>query len=83
MGGAAFSREHEREADRLGMIYAARAGYDVRKAPNFFARMERDVGDNPMAFLSTHPSHGERQQRMAELLERDQDILQAMSRRRR
>jgi predicted Zn-dependent protease len=83
MGGAAFSREHEREADRLGLVYAARAGYDARKAPNLFARMERELGDNPMAFLSTHPSHGERQQRMTELLERDQDIVQAMARRRR
>jgi len=83
MGGAAFSREHEREADRLGLVYAARAGYDARKAPNFFARKERELGDDPMTFLSTHPSHGERQQRMVELLERDQDIVQAMARQRR
>lgn len=52
-----FSRTHESEADRMGLTYAARAGYDPREAPRFWERMDRlGGGDRPPQFLSTHPS---------------------------
>src|SRR5439155_1636527 len=42
----------------------ARAGYDPRGALAFWQRMERAAGGNPPEFLSTHPSHGTREQQI-------------------
>ena len=80
LGGSAFSREHEYEADRLGMLYAARAGYDPAKAPVLFDRMERTLGDNPMAFIATHPSHGDRRDRMRRLLAEEPELARRSGR---
>ena len=55
----AYSRKHEYEADKLGIIYAAKAGYDPREAPNFWERMSKLGGGGP-EFLSTHPSNANR-----------------------
>ncbi|MFQ5896945.1 MAG: M48 family metallopeptidase [Candidatus Methylomirabilia bacterium] len=57
-----FSRAQESEADRLGLIYMARAGYDPRAAISFWQRMEAATRGRgrPPEFLSTHPSHGAR-----------------------
>ena len=51
-----FSRQHESEADRLGLIFMAMAGYDPRQAPKFWERMAAGGGSAPPEFLSTHPS---------------------------
>jgi predicted Zn-dependent protease len=52
-----FSRKHELEADRFGLIFAAMAGYDPREAEAFWKRMAAAAGGNkPPAFLSTHPA---------------------------
>lgn len=57
-----WSREQESEADRLGLIYMARAGYDPRAARDLWIRMAEASGGRgqPPEFLSTHPSHGTR-----------------------
>jgi predicted Zn-dependent protease len=57
-----FSRAQESEADHLGLIYMAKAGYDPRAAITFWQRMEQAARGrpNPPEFLSTHPSHGTR-----------------------
>lgn len=52
-----FSREHETESDRMGLLYMARAGYDPREAISFWQRMSQGGGKQPPEFASTHPSH--------------------------
>ncbi len=51
-----YSRLHETEADKLGLIFAAMAGYDPREAPKFWKRMAAKGGAKPPEILSTHPS---------------------------
>ena len=56
--GLPFGRQMESEADHIGLIFMARAGYDPREAIAFWERMERmSGGAGPPEFLSTHPSH--------------------------
>ena len=50
-----YSRKHELEADHLGLIFMAMAGYDPREAPSFWTRMSQQGTGTP-EFLSTHPS---------------------------
>ncbi|MDQ3116532.1 MAG: M48 family metallopeptidase [Verrucomicrobiota bacterium] len=59
-----FGRQHESEADRVGLIYMARAGYDPRESIRFWERMERSSSAQPPEFLSTHPAHGHRIQQL-------------------
>lgn len=58
VGMLGYSRQQESEADRLGIIFMAMAGYDPREAIPFWARMaEMSEGQQrPPEFLSTHPS---------------------------
>ena len=55
-----FGRKHESEADEIGLMYMARAGYDPQESLRFWQRMERNSQGQPPEFLSTHPSHGTR-----------------------
>lgn len=73
VGMLSFSRKHESEADRMGLIFMAMAGYDPREAPRFWERMSASSNGQPPEFLSTHPSHERRiadlEEHMAEALE--------------
>jgi metalloendopeptidase OMA1, mitochondrial len=59
-----YSRTQESEADHIGLLLMAQAGYDPRGALAFWQRMERAGGSNPPELLSTHPSHGTREQQI-------------------
>jgi predicted Zn-dependent protease len=52
-----FSRSHESEADRVGLLLAARAGYDPREAIKVWQRFSEIAPNRTPEFLSTHPSH--------------------------
>jgi predicted Zn-dependent protease len=59
-----FSRENEREADRLGVEYASKIGYDANKMADFYQvlvkmNLANEHGGIP-TFMSTHPDPGDR-----------------------
>lgn len=56
-GVLAYSRKHESEADKMGLIFMAMAGYDPRESVKVWERMAQLGGQQPPEFLSTHPSH--------------------------
>jgi len=64
LGMLSFSRKHELEADELGLIFMAMAGYDPRTAPVFWERMAKVGGEAPPEFLSTHPGPDRRIERL-------------------
>lgn len=60
--GFAFDRAKEKEADYIGLMYMARAGYDPQEAIKVLEALEAESANDPVApaILSTHPSHPER-----------------------
>lgn len=68
----AFDRGKELEADKIGLIYMARAGYDPREALKLLQRMEEDQSakgaKGPPAWLSNHPDFPERQIQLMEMM---------------
>lgn len=62
VGALAFDRSKEKEADYIGLMYMARAGYDPQAAITVMERLDAESANDPVqpAFLSTHPSHPER-----------------------
>ena len=55
-----YSRNHESEADHMGLIFAAMAGYDPNVAVSFWQRMAQLSNNNTAEFLSDHPSDATR-----------------------
>jgi predicted Zn-dependent protease len=62
IGGFAFDRAKEKEADYVGLMYMARAGYDPQAAVRVLEALEAESANDPVqpAILSTHPTHPER-----------------------
>jgi metalloendopeptidase OMA1, mitochondrial len=65
-----FSRQHETEADEMGVLYMARAGYDPEAAISFWERMQQAGGSRSPEFASTHPSGETRIAQLRELMPR-------------
>ena len=65
-----YSRLHETEADRIGLVLMARAGYDPRAAVEFWSRMEAeaDSESRPLQWLSTHPNPYQRIEQLKSFL---------------
>lgn len=64
-----YSRKHELEADEIGIMLMAKAGYDPSEAPEFWERFSSiKEGAAPMEFLSTHPSDARRSSALREKL---------------
>jgi predicted Zn-dependent protease len=55
-----YSRNHESEADHMGLIFAAMAGYDPQAAVSFWQRMAASSTNQTAEFLSDHPSDATR-----------------------
>jgi predicted Zn-dependent protease len=64
-----YSRMHESEADHLGVIFMAMAGYDPRRAVDFWKRMAASSQGEPPEILSTHPSNQTRIDNLNNLIE--------------
>ncbi len=63
-----YSRTQESEADHIGLILMAKAGYDPRQAIELWQNFQKLGGDKPPEFLSTHPSEGTRVERLQQLM---------------
>jgi predicted Zn-dependent protease len=61
-GILSYSRSHESEADHMGLLLMAAAGFDPQQSVQFWERMAQATGNGPRPpeFMSTHPSHGTR-----------------------
>ncbi len=64
-----YGRDHETEADLVGLVYLIRAGYRPEAAVTFWEAMEKAGGSQPPELMSTHPSHGTRIARLRELID--------------
>jgi predicted Zn-dependent protease len=62
IGALAFDRQKEKEADLIGLMYMARAGYDPEESVKVLEQLEEESAgqSSEPAFLSTHPSNPER-----------------------
>ena len=73
-----FSRKHESEADYIGILLAADAGYDPREAVALWERMgQMSGGGAPSEFMSTHPSHETRIDQLKKWMPEAMAIYQA------
>jgi predicted Zn-dependent protease len=76
-----YSRGQESEADEIGLMLMAEAGYDPREAVKLWQNFEALGGERPPEFLSTHPSEGTRIERLQELMPQAMAVYEASGRR--
>lgn len=69
-----FSRAHEEEADLMGLMIMAEAGFDPRQGVTLWQNMAARAGQQPVEFLSTHPAHETRIERMQAHMEQAQAL---------
>ena len=75
-----YSRAHESEADHMGLIFMAMAGYNPKEAPRFWERMaaKKDAPEPP-EFLSTHPADSRRIRNLEKLLPEAMEYYESAS----
>lgn len=71
-----YSRYHESEADEIGLLYAAKAGYDPRAAISLWQRMAAQHNGAPPEFLSTHPANSTRIRKLNALMPQAMQVYQ-------
>jgi predicted Zn-dependent protease len=71
-----YGRTHESEADLLGLDYMSRAGFDPRASVELWRNMAAAGGQQPPQFLSTHPSHQTRIQKLEARIPQDLPIYE-------
>jgi predicted Zn-dependent protease len=71
-----YSRTQESEADHIGLILMAKAGYDPHEAIQLWENFQKLGGSRPPEFLSTHPSEGTRIQRLEELMPEAEQVYE-------
>lgn len=76
LGGLAFSRSHESEADEIGLMISADAGYDPRAAITLWQRMDA-ASPGSIEFLSTHPRERTRIERLQRIMPKAMRIYEA------
>jgi predicted Zn-dependent protease len=73
-----YSRKHELEADAIGLMLMAEAGYDPSVAPEFWERFAQlKSGGSPIEFVSTHPSDARRSAALRERLPEAVQVYEA------
>jgi predicted Zn-dependent protease len=72
-----YSRTQESEADHIGLVYMAEAGYDPRESIALWENFESFGGERPPEFLSTHPAPGSRIENLRQLLPEVMPIYEA------
>jgi len=72
-----FSRDHESEADKVGLLLMAKACFDPREAPRLWERMGQAASGQPSEFASTHPSHETRIRQLNEWMPEALGIFEA------
>jgi predicted Zn-dependent protease len=71
-----YSRKQEAEADHIGLMLMAQAGYDPLAAPEFWSRFGALKDSSTPEFLSTHPSDARRAEKLRSLVPPAQSLYQ-------
>lgn len=79
LGALKFSRDQESEADHIGLMLMAKAGYDPKEALEFWKRMQANAQGSQPEFLSTHPSDSTRIANIQHLLPQAQALYSPKS----
>lgn len=72
-----FSREDESDADQMGQIYMAKAGYEPSESILLWERMNAGKGGEPPEWMSTHPSDNTRRSKLTQWLPEAQRVYQS------
>lgn len=64
-----YGRNHEYEADEIGIHLMQKAGYNIHEAPKFWQNMKAANPNAPMEFLSTHPSDDNRIKKISQTIQ--------------
>lgn len=75
-----FSRSQETEADEIGLMLMAQAGYNPSAAPNVWVKMSQVGGDSGSSIFSTHPSNSDRKENLERLIPEAMKVYQVSKR---